>query len=80
MVVLVEAGGGFRDAHRQEGPMPLAERVGDPAVEGRDVNIGENAGLNAVIGLAVVVGLVDFFLTGFACTYLDSNPFRPPLF
>lgn len=81
----MEAGGGFHDAHKREGPMSLAERVGDLAAEGRDVNIGENAGLNAVIGLAAAVvvvglGLADFFLTGFAYTYLDNNPFLPLLF
>jgi len=86
MVVSVEVGGGFHDVHRREGPMPLAGRVGDLAAEGRDVNIGGNGGLNAVIGLAAVavvvvgLGLVDFFLAGFAYTYPDNNPFLPPLF
>lgn len=96
MMASVEAEGGSRDARRREGPMPLAE-MGGPAVEGRDVNIGGNVELGAVIGLAAVaaaaaavvevvevvegLGLADFFPTGaFAYTYLDSNPFLPPLF
>ena len=88
MVASVEAEGDFHDAHRQEDLMPLAEVGGDLAAGGRDANIDENVGLNAVIGLeavaaaAVVVGLglADPFLTGFAYTYLDNNPFLPPLF
>lgn len=65
--------------------MPLAEGVAAPAVEGRDVNIGENVQLNVVVGLAAAAGaaaegLADFFLTEFAHTYLGNNPSPPPPF
>ena len=80
MMVLVEAEGGFRDAHIREGPMAFAEEA---AVGEGDVNIGENAkliGLMAAVAVAVEE-LADFFLTGkIAYTYLCNNPFLLPLF